>query len=296
MSHPRAFTMFELLVCTAIIAILASILLPAVQMTREMARRTQCTNNLFQLGTALANYHDAHRTFPPGYVSALGPAGEELGPGWAWGAMLLPMLEQGELYQQLRFNEPSDSNWNADFAGKSLEVFICPSSNYGGFNYVACFGRGDMLKSPESGDGVFFRNSRVRQRDIDDGGMTILLGERGGLFSINYVGYAEWASVIESMTPGLSSPRPRRPGAPPPINLDPSRVLGHTGFPDDATFHPPNARINCDAGFGSMHAGGGANFVFVDGSVRFIANHVNPHVFAALATRAGGEMVTDRDF
>ena len=89
----RGVTLFELLVVVGIIATLAALLLPAMVSVREGARRAECANNLFQIGAALHNYHDAHRTFPPGYVSAVGPVGDDLGPGWGWGAMLLPMLE-----------------------------------------------------------------------------------------------------------------------------------------------------------------------------------------------------------
>src|SRR5258706_7124903 len=89
----RAFTLIELLVVIAIIAVLVAILLPAVQQAREAARRTQCKNNLKQIGIALQDYHGIFTRFPPGYVSNFDASGTDTGTGWGWGAMLLPQIE-----------------------------------------------------------------------------------------------------------------------------------------------------------------------------------------------------------
>src|ERR1700744_1154446 len=91
----RGFTLIELLVVIAIIAVLIALLLPAVQQAREAARRTQCKNNLKQIGLALHNYHDVHLAFPDcSYISKPFP-----GPsGWGWPVMVMPFLDQGNLF------------------------------------------------------------------------------------------------------------------------------------------------------------------------------------------------------
>jgi prepilin-type processing-associated H-X9-DG protein len=287
----------ELMFVVAIIAVLAALLLPSVQASREGARRTQCKNHLFEIGLALNNYHDAHRTFPPGYVSAVGPSGQDLGPGWGWAAMLLPHLDQSNVYNHLRFEELADTRGNTTATGESLESFICPSDpgmrpGNASTSYVACFGQGDFLLAPDQGDGVFFRNSRTRLGDIEDGAMTLLVGERlapsvaaGGGVTTG----AEWHSVYANRGTAGSTPSPA-------ASSDRSRVLGHTGsIAGRPPVHPPNTKVNCPADFSSSHTGG-AQFLLADGSVRFLTSHVDTGVYAALATRAGGEPIGGTEF
>ncbi|APZ96113.1 DUF1559 domain-containing protein [Fuerstiella marisgermanici] len=139
----RAFTLIELLVVIAIIAILISLLLPAVQQAREAARRTQCKNNLKQLGLALHNYHDVHRRLPAGYFSyptsnGAAPAWAQLdpntwdgAPGWSWGAMLLPFLDQGNITNSVDFDRPVWTTQHRDVLSTKLPVFLCPTSSGG---------------------------------------------------------------------------------------------------------------------------------------------------------------------
>ena len=139
----RGFTLIELLVVIAIIATLIALLLPAVQQAREAARRSQCKNNLKQLGIALHNYHDTHSSFPAGYYSygtsngsgpawaAIDPATWDAAPGWTWGTMLLPYMDQAPLYNALNLNLPCWDLANLSAAQTKLPVFLCPSSSGG---------------------------------------------------------------------------------------------------------------------------------------------------------------------
>ncbi|QDT17894.1 DUF1559 domain-containing protein [Alienimonas californiensis] len=135
------FTLIELLVVIAVIAVLVSLLLPAVQQAREAARRSQCQNNLKQIGLALHNYHDRRNVLPPGYVSSrpeafpsgdhesLDPLTWDAAPGWGWAALILPELDQANAADVTTRGGPL---WQEDYAEVvSLQVpsFLCPSSS-----------------------------------------------------------------------------------------------------------------------------------------------------------------------
>ena len=174
------FTLIELLVVIAIIAILIALLLPAVQQARESARRTQCRNNLKQIGLALHNYENAHRIFPPSCITnpyASGtidgisfPDGQMVGPsGFGWGALILPQLEQAPLYNQFNFNTACWSIGNKAAAATQVSTFLCPSVSAGSEGYIvqspvpgpSVSGAGktgtDMLRS--DGSPIFFAHS-----------------------------------------------------------------------------------------------------------------------------------------
>lgn len=136
-SLSRAFTLIELLVVIAILGILIGLLLPAVQKVRASATLLQCANNLKQIGLAIHNYENVHKVFPPSYVTNTRASGSVSGitfpddyrngpPGWGWGTLLLPYLEQVNLYQQFRLDLSCWDPANANAAKTRVNSFLCP--------------------------------------------------------------------------------------------------------------------------------------------------------------------------
>ena len=126
----RGFTLIELLVVIAIIAILIALLLPAVQQAREAARRTQCKNNLKQLGLAFHNYHDTHSRFPqPAMIGLTVSSGMIMTSGASWQTMLLPYMDQGNVYNLMDLNsDPYDVPVNGPAVATIIPAFLCPST------------------------------------------------------------------------------------------------------------------------------------------------------------------------
>jgi prepilin-type N-terminal cleavage/methylation domain-containing protein/prepilin-type processing-associated H-X9-DG protein len=306
----RGFTLIELLVVITIVGLLVALLLPAVQAAREAARRAQCQNNLKQISLALHGYHDAQGTFPSGF-SLDRPGIDPHMPGWAWGTRLLGGLEQGALYNSLNVSQPFlFAAPNQTVIETRLSVFLCPSSGdrgpvSSGFIEQPIFGLdqlapGQYVASAGSislkggngriaqGDGVFFLNSREAIRDIADGSSsTLMIGERSrDVADSTWVGVSDPNSILCTKDNW-------------PIKTCASAmfmVLGRTGPASDILYgsvpagNTPNSSGAGADGFRSMHPGG-CNFLFGDGSVRFIKETIAPNVFQALATRAGGEVI-----
>ena len=179
MSRRRGFTLVELLMVVGIIAILIMLLLPAVQSAREVARRTQCENNLRQLGIAVGNYASTHRVFPPGVVNVKGPIfnlpqGYQVG----WAVQILPFIEQANVDRHIDHRQGVSTDANSTATGYFIGVFLCPSdSRSGPMSYMGCH---HDVEAPIDADnhGVLYLNSHVDYDDITDGpACTILLGE-----------------------------------------------------------------------------------------------------------------------
>jgi len=144
----HGFTLVELLVVIAIIGVLVGLLLPAVQAAREAARRMQCSNHLKQIGLAMHNYHSAYNQLPAGYYSFLtrdgsGPPSMQIdpltwdaGPGWGWGAMILPFLEQAGVAEAIRYDRPVWDISNAAVIATKIPGFLCPSAAAGDDAFV----------------------------------------------------------------------------------------------------------------------------------------------------------------
>jgi prepilin-type N-terminal cleavage/methylation domain-containing protein/prepilin-type processing-associated H-X9-DG protein len=302
------FTLIELLVVIAIISILIGLLLPAVQKVREAAARMACTNNLKQIGLACHNYHDANSALPPGYraTAFYADGATDTSPGWGWAAYLLPYVEQDNLYRQIDFTQPVQ---NSPAARTLVKVYLCPSdltpaaafavpdafgvpvAQAAPCSYAACVGGDESDTTGPAGLGVFYRNSRTRFTDITDGtSTTILVGERAWA---NAEGV--WAGAVPNgvCLRGRSNPNPGSAAASMPAA---TLVLGHS--------HLNNATSDTDSGlddFSSRHPGG-SNFLFGDGSVRFVrsipADTLTGYtpdglIFQAMGTRANGEAIQD---
>ncbi len=308
----RGFTLIELLVVIAIIAILVALLVPAVQRVRAAAAATQCRNNLKQIGLALHSFHDRNKGFPAGFItkSADGIVIDPLSPpDWGWAALILNDLEQNNLWAQINFRVAVGAA-KQPVREAPLSIFLCPADHsippfdsgaiaivplvqpqvaFHNFvqvtvahaNYVGVFGSGDLLAaSAANGNGIFYQDSRTRLLDVTDGtSCTFLVGERSSDLSL-----ATWTGAIHG-----GRVRPRRPGTDPnnyahwsayvlsPCSSDPGRG--------------PNSPANRAEDFASLH-GGGAHFLFADGSVHFVVNGIQRSVYAAMATRAGGEVAS----
>jgi prepilin-type N-terminal cleavage/methylation domain-containing protein len=177
----RGFTLIELLVVIAIIAILIALLLPAVQQARESARRTQCRNNMKQLGLALHNYHDTFNLFPPAHIRAFDETGPTAASGWrGWSvhAMILPYIDQSPVYNQLNFNFRFDHPNSTAARRTKLAAFLCPSdrpfpgsAETGNNNYAGSMGPslGQYVTPIGVRQGLFNFDIVTRMGDVTDG-------------------------------------------------------------------------------------------------------------------------------
>lgn len=306
----RGFTLIELLVVIAIIAVLIALLLPAVQQAWEAARRTQCRNNLKQLGLALHNYHDSAMCFP---------FGQDAAKSYSAISQMLPYFDQAPLYSTINFNLPCGDAANAAPRNTELAALRCPSdfnnpmaATGGATNYLMNKGTGVIwtdASGPNTGmplqTGVMFFQSCIRMRDITDGtSNTAAISERiladgnnGVVSPLADVFFSPLAPTTpdEAVTMcnavdinNLANQFPLFMGAP--------WIHGQHTY---LHINTPNTRscgfftvLRANMPASSRHVGG-VNTLLCDGSVRFVSENIDRGVWRSVGTRAGGETVSE---
>jgi len=261
--HPKfwrvvchGLTLVETLVVIAIIAILVALTLPALQAVREAARRVQCQNQLRQLGIAIQHYELSNSSLPPGCHEWRPWGGSSDLKNFAWSAMILPFLEQSQLHNLVDFRLPYDHPLNAQAAGTTISVFLCPSNSNsrsvggGRSDYGGIYGQRLTVSNPTD-NGVFIYNRAIRFAEILDG-LTHTISVAEDCDSPD----AEW--------------------------INGSNVLEQGGLINDATAWIWDNEIR------SKHPGGALG-LFVCGRVEFLGNETAKSVLASLITRDFGD-------
>lgn len=318
----RGFTLIELLVVIAIIAVLISLLLPAVQAAREASRRMQCVNNLKQVGIALHNYENSLSIFPPGRTSWPNV--------WSSLAQLLPQMEGNNQFNALNFDFPPvdltssgglTNAPNTTSVSTTVKSFLCPTDpqdrldpNFGPNNYVANAGTGTLnggsfkvVAGAPVPDGVFYDTSNVRIATITDGlSNTVAFSETTKGLGLDSASATPQNARSQFVITAAASITPATCATAASWSGDRGREWARGSFILAAYnhFYTPNSRQPDCSNTGraaaitaprSFHPGG-VNSLFCDGHVQFVKDSVNQVTWWALSTRAGGEVVSATDY
>jgi prepilin-type N-terminal cleavage/methylation domain-containing protein/prepilin-type processing-associated H-X9-DG protein len=294
LTRRRGFTLIELLVVMAVIAVLIALLLPAVQQAREAARRTECKNNLKQIGIALHAYHERHKQLPLGEAVSSGSVRSQTLSAWGWAVMILPDMDQAPLFDQLSPGRVTLRQALADAARLQilqtpLQVHRCPSDPLGiplnndrrlnnelvaKGNYIASHGVCAWNSSGSSGrvPGPFGYNFGETLDDFRDGvSNTFLVGERSTSNPQNpHPGAAVWAGVTTVDDIAFS------------VAVPSDAVDGIMGL----TYGNINTPVNAAHQFSSHHTGG-AHFLMGDGSVQFVSENIYSFMDLTVGTVRG---------
>ena len=328
------FTLIELLVVIAIIAILIGLLVPAVQKVREAAARTQCVNNLKQIGLACHNFHDTNKKLPSGVIEVGYPNVALMQQEWwyaSWMARILPFVEQNPLGNQIQpeFNRiwyawgfgPTGANAPHLQLGTFVPLFSCPSETRNLINPSVNLGWGNgpvaftcyLANSGTNNrayDGVIYNSSAVKLVAITDGtSNTVMVGERPPSADLNFGWWYAGAGFYDASW-NVPSGHQKQVGvgdvllgareqyyildSDDGVGGPPSLHPTGTCQTTYMNFQPGNIQDYCHQVHFWSYHSGGSNFVFADGSVHFLSYSADP-MMPALCTRAGGEVISGVD-
>lgn len=323
----QGFTLVELLVVIAIIGVLIALLLPAVQAAREAARRMQCANNLKQLALGMHNYETSFRKFPPQILTTTDPVQR-----WSAQSRILPYLEQGSLYSVIDFNLPYGDQYlnGVKLQATKIPTLLCPTEQrdeirfkndepyHYPLNYGVNCGEWFVFDPVNNtvGSGVFHPGEGIEGREITDGMSNTLMFAEVKAWTPYYRDGGSPATDVNSVTRADACS----------IGNDFKTESGHTEWVDGRTHQAgftatftPNTQVLCEKDgitydvdgnsnrvgvdttkptyaaitARSYHGGDLVNIAKMDGSVDSVTSEVDIVVWRALATRNGGETVTE---